>query len=438
MDLRLVEVAQRTDTGRVREHNEDRLYARPPLLAVADGMGGAKAGEVAAQMTVDRLADTDPAPGPSLVLQAIADANREIRELSASDADHAGMGTTVTAVLVRGPVARVMHVGDSRAYVIRGDRIRQVTEDHSLVAEMVRQGTLTVDEAERHPSRNIITRVLGAEPDVAVDEVELALQPGDIVLICSDGLSTMIRSDDMVRIVTSSPSLRQAADALVRAALDAGGTDNVTVVLGRISGDATSDQAPEHTAELPSVPPMPADEPTAEVARPDPAPETDTDDAPTVETGMPPAGEPGPPPMRTAAVLEPAEPRRTRTIVGRIAWLTGAVLACIIAFGVWIGSRSYFMDARDGAETVRVYHGAPVSLLGVDLFRQWGDTHIAVDRTTSPATPALDTSVSGQGDAVWRAVALIWREGVPSIPAITVPPPAKTTPASTRQAQART
>lgn len=140
MDLRFVEVAQVTDTGRVREHNEDRLYANPPLLAVADGMGGAKAGEVAAQMTVDRLADTGPAPSPALVLQAIADANREIRELSAHDEDHAGMGTTVTAVVVGERVARVMHVGDSRAYVIRRGQIRQVTQDHSLVAEMVRQG----------------------------------------------------------------------------------------------------------------------------------------------------------------------------------------------------------------------------------------------------------------------------------------------------------
>ncbi len=427
MDLRLVEVAQLTDTGRVREHNEDRLYALPPLLAVADGMGGAKAGEVAAQMTVDRLADTGPAPNPALVLQAIADANREIRELSANDADHAGMGTTITAVLIGENVARVMHVGDSRAYVIRGGQIRQVTEDHSLVAEMVRQGTLTPEEAERHPSRNIITRVLGAENDVAVDEVDLTLEPGDVVLVCSDGLSTMVRPDVMTTMVTAAPTLRDAAAGLVRAALDAGGTDNVTVVLGRVDGTALADE-PHHTAEFPPVAHDGADDaPTAEVAAAA-VDEAAAEDEPTVETA--------PTTMRTAAVLEPAEPRRTGTIVRRVAWLSTLVLACLIAFAVWIGSRSYFVDTRNGADTVRVYHGSPLSVFGIDLFREWGDTRIPVDPTASLPTPAVNTGVTGQGDAVSRAVAIIWGNGIPTIPEI-VPPPDPPTPPANRQAQAQ-
>ncbi len=434
MDLRLVEVAKQTDTGRVREHNEDRLYANPPLLVVADGMGGAKAGEVAAQMTIDRLADTGPAPSPSLVLQAISDANHEIRELSANDSDHAGMGTTVTAVLVGERVARVMHVGDSRAYVIRGGQIRQVTDDHSLVAEMVRQGTLTPEEAERHPSRNIITRVLGAEHNVAVDEVELTLEPGDIVLVCSDGLSTMIGADDMVAIVTSAPSLRSAADALVRAALDAGGTDNVTVILGRID-DIAADHAdePGHTAEFAPVPHDASDAPTTEVAAAAVAAEADEA---TVETVVP-APDTGSSTLRTPAVLEPAEPRRGPQILGRVLWLSALVVACVAAFGVWISSRSYFVDARGSADTVRVYHGSPLSIFGIDLFQEWGDTRVPVDRTTSPPTPEIDTGVTGQGDAVSRAVSITWANGVPAIPEITVPPPTKaTTTARRNQASA--
>ncbi len=439
MDLRLVEVAQLTDTGRVREHNEDRLYARPPLLAVADGMGGAKAGEVAAQMTVDRLAETGPAPSPALVLEAIADANREIRELSANDDDHRGMGTTVTAVLIGEHVARVLHVGDSRAYVIRDGQIRQVTDDHSLVAEMVRQGTLTPEEAERHPSRNIITRVLGAEDNVAVDEVDLALEPDDVILVCSDGLSTMVRAEAMARIVTSSATLHDAGSALVQAALEAGGTDNVTVVLGRVDGTLVQDER-GHTAEFPSLPPdATGDEPTTEVSLADTAStgsDGDGGDEPTVET-TPAKDDPSdePPPMRTAAVLEPAAPQKDGTVLRRVAWLSALVLACVIAFGTWIGSRSYFVNAKNGAETVRVYHGGSFSLFGIDLYREWGDTRVPIDHTTSPPTPAMNTSVTGQGDAVSRAVAIIWASGIPAIPEIT--PPEPTTPASRRaQAQA--
>lgn len=402
MDLRLVEVAQLSDTGLVRDHNEDRLLATPPLLAVADGMGGAKAGEVAAQMTVDRLADTGPAPSATLVLQAIADANREILELSASDPDHAGMGTTVTAALVGERGARIMHVGDSRGYVIHQGVLRQVTDDHSLVAEMVRQGTLTPEDAERHPSRNIITRVIGAEPDVAVDEVEVVLAPGDELLLCSDGLSSLVPAQRIAAIATSGGTLRERTARLVNAALDAGGSDNVTVVMGRVEDVAQTAPA-EHTAEFP---------PVGEIAPPDADP--------TIETRpLPPPAEK--PPPRTAAVLEPTA-RARRTTLRRLALVSALILAVLVALGTWIGTRSYFVDARDGAPTVRVYHGPPLALGGLHLFQTWGDTGVAADTVRAESPSLLTGSVHGQGETVRRAVAIVWRYGLATVPTVTPPP----------------
>ncbi len=410
--LRLAEVAHRSDTGLVRTHNEDRALAMPPLIAVADGMGGAKAGEVAAQMTVDALATTGPAPNVGLVLEAIADANREIRELSASDPDHAGMGTTVTAVLMGDDAATVMHVGDSRAYVIRGSQIRQVTDDHSLVGELMRQGQLTEEEAEKHPSRNIITRALGAEPSVAVDQVPLALKPGDVVLVCSDGLSTMVTQDDMVRSVTATTSLSAAADALVQAALAGGGTDNVTVILGRVSDDGHP--AVEHTTEIPTVA---AEAPTTEVPQP-PVPAAPT---PTAK------------PQRTAAVLE-ATARGHRTRAQRALGLVTAIVALIVAVGAWAASRNFYVAARDGAATARVYHGAPFSLFGIDLSKEWADTGVDAAAIRAVDPTALTGDANGQGRAVTKATSLVWRFGLPTIATLELPPatPAKKTASATK------
>ncbi len=407
MDLRLVEVAQLSDTGLVREHNEDRLLASPPLLAVADGMGGAKAGEVAAQMTVDRLADTGPAPNASLVLQAIADANREIRELSERDPDHAGMGTTITAALVGERGVRMMHVGDSRGYVIHEGTLRQVTDDHSLVAEMMRQGTLTPEDAERHPSRNIITRVIGAEPDVAVDEVEVSLAPGDVLLLCSDGLSSLVPANRIAAIATGSGTLRERAARLVNAALDAGGSDNVTVVMGRVEDVSHGEGiTAEHTAEFP---------PVGEIES--------SDTEPTVERPPPTDPAADKPPPRTAAVLEPTGRGRRTTTLRRVGMMSALVLAVLIALGAWVGTRSYFIDARDDDGTVHVYHGPPVGIGGLDLYTRWGDTGVPVETVRAESPGLLSGSVHGQGETVRRAVAIVWRYGLTDVPTITPPPP---------------
>jgi PPM family protein phosphatase len=188
--LALVEVAHLSDTGRIRHHNEDRSLASPRVLVVADGMGGAKAGEVAAQMAVDAVGRLVGPVHEGDVRSAVERANRAIRRLATDDPDKSGMGTTLTAAMLDDGRLDVVHVGDSRAYLWRDATLRQVTEDHSVVAELVRRGSITREEAETHPHRNVITRALGAEEGVDADVVHVDLEDGDVVLLCSDGLSS--------------------------------------------------------------------------------------------------------------------------------------------------------------------------------------------------------------------------------------------------------
>jgi PPM family protein phosphatase len=230
-----MEVAARTDVGLVREHNEDRFLVRPGLLVVADGMGGAKAGEVAAGLAVEHLERLGGESSAAELTGAIEEANRAIRRLAEDDPERAGMGTTITAAMLGdGSVAEVLHVGDSRAYLLREGELRLLTRDHSMVAELVDRGTLTPEEAETHPQRNVITRALGAEPEVRVDHLQQELQPGDTLLLCTDGLSAHVPEAEIEAALNAAPSLDAAVDALVALANEAGGTDNVTVLLARV------------------------------------------------------------------------------------------------------------------------------------------------------------------------------------------------------------
>ncbi|OFW74270.1 MAG: hypothetical protein A2Y55_00135, partial [Actinobacteria bacterium RBG_16_68_12] len=224
-----------TDTGRRRLRNEDAFIREPPLFAVADGMGGARAGEIAAGLAAAALeeagAETRGAEG---VAALIAEANRRIWERSLTDPETAGMGTTVTAALVDAATGTVAigHVGDSRAYLLRGGSIEQLTTDHSLVAELVQSGILTPEEAERHPQRSAITRALGTEPTVEVDAFTVEARAGDVFLLCSDGLSIMVPDEDVAAVIDAAErDPARAAEALVAAANARGGEDNVTVVL---------------------------------------------------------------------------------------------------------------------------------------------------------------------------------------------------------------
>ena len=224
-----------SDTGRKRRQNEDAYVCEPPLFAIADGMGGAQAGEVASRLAAAAFEEGAAAiHGEEGVATVVRAANAKIFERAVHDPAVAGMGTTATVAVVDGAAATVTiaHVGDSRAYLYRNGVLEQLTTDHSLVGEMVRSGRLTEDEAAVHPHRSVITRALGTDADVEVDTLTLEAGPGDLVLLCSDGLSAMVRDEEIVRVLESAEGApRESAEALVSAANAAGGEDNVTVVL---------------------------------------------------------------------------------------------------------------------------------------------------------------------------------------------------------------
>jgi PPM family protein phosphatase len=223
-----------TDTGRRRMGNEDAYVFKPPFFAIADGMGGARAGEIAAGLAANVLEESQAPHGAEGIVRLIDEANRRIWERSVQDPDTAGMGTTVTAALVDAEDGKVVigHVGDSRAYLHRDSRLEQLTTDHSLVVELVESGILTPEEAERHPQRSAITRAVGTEPTVEVDAFSVDGKPGDLYLICSDGLTDMLTADEVEEIIEEKEAdPTKTANALVAAANERGGEDNITVVL---------------------------------------------------------------------------------------------------------------------------------------------------------------------------------------------------------------
>ncbi len=370
MALRIVEQAGRTDVGRQRSANEDSLVVRPPLFAVADGMGGAKAGEVASAVAVDAVegAEESSEPTEAQLANIVREANRRIYDLAVADESRRGMGTTLTLAKLHGDEVSLAHVGDSRAYRLRGRELEQLTHDHSLVAELERSGQITPEAAERHPQRSIITRALGPEPSVEVDTYTLAGRDGDVFLICSDGLTSMISDDEVASILRSAGSLDEAADELIRAANQSGGKDNITVILFRLGGD---EPAGGDTA----VRAVPGDEDTiageiraadVQAAAPADAPLAALQDAPADATVV------RPPQPRTKAAA-PAAPaprrrRRGRRVVG--AMVTLLVLVAVLGGLYVLGRQVYFIGTND-AGLVTVYRGLPYELpLGINLYEQ--------------------------------------------------------------------
>lgn len=230
------EVGVASDIGRVREGNEDSYLVQPPLYAVADGMGGARGGEVASNLalsTIDQLSRD----GKGTLADQVRQANRAVYERSVADASVSGMGTTLTAVQAEGADIRLVHVGDSRAYLLRAGAFRQLTKDHTLVARMVKAGEITQSEADVHPHRNVLTRVLGTEANVKVDEDSIPLLDGDRVLLCSDGLTSMVAEEQVRAILESEPDPQRASERLIKAANRAGGVDNITVLIVDAHGE---------------------------------------------------------------------------------------------------------------------------------------------------------------------------------------------------------
>jgi len=367
--LRIAEHFAATDLGRQRHGNEDNLFVRAPLFVVADGMGGAQAGEVASEMAV-RTFDRglpDGAPGPALA-RIIEEANREIHERSRSDRRTAGMGTTVTAAYVAEAEVVVAHVGDSRAYLLRGGELTRLTRDHSLVHELVEQGRLTEEEAETHPQRSVITRVLGNEPDVVVDVEVFPARAGDVFLLCSDGLTSMVAESRLAGIVRDADSLERAGRELIRAANDAGGRDNITVVLFRLESVSVDGEpaGARETAEQGAV-----DAPTAEHRSLGTA---------TAVRARPRAQEAPPPPPGAGARRGSAAPRRRRR-----RWLAPlvalAVLVLPVLIGGWIASRAVYFVGVDANRTVTIYRGLPYDLpLGVELYERYAGSGVTLEQ----------------------------------------------------------
>ena len=309
-----------TDPGRRRRRNEDAYVAVPPLFAIADGMGGAQAGEVASGLAAAVLEEaTGEDRGEERVAALIQEANRRVFQRSNEDAATSGMGTTMTVALVDNTDSTIAfgHVGDSRAYRIRGGELVQLTDDHSLVGELVRSGRLSPEEAESHPQRSVITRALGTEPDVDVDTFTVETEQHDIYLLCSDGLTDMVSQRDILAAVEASPDLDDAARALVNAANAGGGEDNITVVLFQTAGK----EGAGDTTRMPTV------------ATPDPEPEDDDEDTlspldavPAVDTAVIPA----------AAIeqhLAQAESEPRRRILPLV--LLIVILVALVALAVW-------------------------------------------------------------------------------------------------------
>jgi PPM family protein phosphatase len=348
--MRLGESAGRTHPGKVRRRNEDSYVLDPPLFAVADGMGGAQAGEVASRLTAAAFREyheADALPPDERIQSIIQEANRRIYERARADSDASGMGTTVTAALLTGGRVTLGHVGDSRAYRIRDGELEQLTEDHSLVADLMRSGRLTPEEAEAHPQRSVITRALGTDPNVDVDTMAIEAEPGDVFLLCSDGLTTMVGDEDILGILAAAPTLADAAKELVRAANTGGGEDNVTVVLFRVEGD----EAGEETLVAP-----PVHEGNGQ---------GDPDDLEDTLTNLQPV-QPAP------TAVEVRKPRKKRRWGRRVFWALLALgLVALLLGGTLVGiSRAYFVGAdKDG--NIVVYQGVPFDIRdGVGLYRE--------------------------------------------------------------------
>jgi len=419
--LRIAEQFHASDLGRQRQGNEDNYFVRAPLFVVADGMGGAQAGEVASEMAVDSfdagLGNGSPAEG---LVRVIQEANRRIHDRSRSDEQAAGMGTTCTAAYVGERDVTIAHVGDSRAYLWRDGELTRLTRDHSLVGELVARGKLTEEQAEAHPQRSVITRALGPEREVQVDLETFTARDGDVYLLCSDGLTSMIHEQGVQPVLARMTDLDRAGRELIAAANEAGGRDNITVILFRleeVGGDGpvardsgvtashaagdegewedyegVTDSGPRQGTTRPyahtrvrdesalrsedvAQAVRAADEQEAEYrasgtvalsaveprARAEPV-----EDAPKRTVALP----DGAPPRSSAT--EPGKRRRRFRVPGIV--VVVAVLLAMVLGGFWLASQAvYFVGTDpDRGNTVTIYRGLPVDLpLGLKLYSRY-------------------------------------------------------------------
>ena len=404
--LRVADFFADSDTGRARRANEDAFFAHAPVFAVADGMGGAQAGEVASRTVVDVLRQglPDGASAEERLAQLAREANKRIYEKAAADEQRAGMGTTLTAAYVDEDAVSFGHVGDSRAYVYRGGELRQLTDDHSLVGEMVRRGKLTPAEAEEHPQRSIITRALGPEPEVEVDHMTEFARDGDLFLLSSDGLTSMVGDDTILRVLRESSDLKTAGHALIDAANEAGGRDNITVVLFRVEDVGGGEQADQETKAGADA--LSADEVRAAAehevaiasraggaATATAAPEAAT----TSHAAVSDEATTGRAPKRP---LPPAPPRKRRR---RLPFGIVAFIAVVAVLGVaaWLATRAVFFVGTDPTGVVTIYRGLPYELpLGLKLYESYYDSGVpAAEVPPRRRRKLLDHELRSRSDA---------------------------------------
>ena len=342
-----LEIGHATDVGRVREGNEDAFLVdeRMGLVALADGMGGHRAGEVASATALEALRANVASGVP--IREAITTANAAVYAKASTDETLNGMGTTVTAgTVAAGDTLVVGHVGDSRAYLLRDGELRRITEDHSLVEELVRGGRLTTEQAAIHPQRSIITRAVGIDPTVDVDVYPIRLRVGDRVVLCSDGLTDMVRDDDLGGVLRRERDPRRAAAQLVADALSAGGEDNVTVI---VVDAREGDSLVEHPAAMPVGEVLVAEDVAEDVA----VDVADDESAPGAEPSRP----------------EKRQRRRwraTRPVLRIVLWALPILV--IVGLGVgaagWYARNAYYVTLTDNR--VVMYKGRPGGVFGWD------------------------------------------------------------------------
>jgi serine/threonine protein phosphatase PrpC len=395
--LRVAEQYHGSDTGRQRRANEDSLMVRSPLFVVADGMGGAQAGEVASRVAAETFQGGLPdGPPPEAALERLVQqANARIHELSHANAEQAGMGTTLTAIYVGELEVAIAHVGDSRAYCLRDGQLLRLTDDHSLVDELLRQGRLTPEEAVEHPQRSVITRALGIEGTVEVDTRSFRGLAGDVYLICSDGLTTMLSEQRIAEILSATPRLRDAGEALIAAANEAGGRDNITVILLRleeVGGDGSVSEEATMTG-IPAVQAPPATDTGRGAAR---------ETAGAVAAACAPAA---PPPRRPrvpagAPTRPPARRRRLRPRHAGVLAATLVVLALLIA-GALLALQSVYFIGTDDRGLVTLYQGVPFTLPGnVELFSSQYVSGVSASTIAAKRrSTLLDHSLRSEGKA---------------------------------------
>jgi serine/threonine protein phosphatase PrpC len=343
--IRAAETVQLTDTGRQRRANEDSVYARAPVFVVADGMGGARAGEVASRIAVEAFERGLPDSGSpeERLADRVREANRQIHEVSRAEHERAGMGTTITAAYLDDGEVAIAHVGDSRAYLFRDGKLKRLTQDHSLVGELVRRGKLTEEQAEEHPQRSIITRALGPEPSVDVDTWTYPVRDGDVLLLCSDGLTSMITEEQIAEVLATEVDLERGGDRLIAEANAAGGRDNITVVLSRFEEVGAN---------------APVDAPTMIGSSAAAAPRAE----PAARRAVAPPGR--------REVERPELAPRTRRHTKLVAALVATVIViCLVIAGGYLATRQLYFVGTNSQGVITIYRGLPYDLpAGIHLY----------------------------------------------------------------------